>query len=86
MVDTDVHRMRALDSERVVAGWTTTIGTSDQQGFQVSGSHSFTFRNGKIAKLRIVVSPKADTAAELNAAELSVEDIGRLSPAAWAVV
>lgn len=86
VVDTDVSRLRHLDDGRVVAGWTTTIGTRDGQGFQVSGSHSFTVKNGKIASLRIVVSPKADRAEEFSAEALSVDDIGRLSLAAWAVV
>lgn len=86
VVDTDVHRLRVLDDERVVAGWTTVIGTRDGHGFQVSGSHSFTFKDGKISKLRIVVSPKPDAAEQLLADALSVDDIGRLSLAAWAVV
>jgi hypothetical protein len=41
--------------------------------------------DGKISKLRIVVSPKPDTAAQLDASQLSVDDIGRLSLAAWMV-
>ncbi len=86
VVDTDVHRIRILDDDRAVAGWTTVIGTRDGHGFQVSGSHSFTFRDGKISNLRIVVSPKPDAAEQFNAEALSVDDIGRLSLAAWAVV
>lgn len=86
IVDTDVHRIRVLDDERAVAGWTTVVGTRDGHGFQVSGSHSFTFKDGKISKLRIVVSPKPDTTEQLDVTALSVDDIGRLSLAAWAVV
>jgi len=87
VVDTEVHRIRMID-ERVVAGWTTTIGTSDQRGFKISGSHTFTFRDGRVASLKIVVSPRADEApnADLSLEGLAVEDIGRLSLAAWAVV
>lgn len=86
VVETDVHRLRTLDEDRVVAGWTTVIGTRDGHGFQVSGSHSFTFKDGRISKLRIVVSPKPDAADQLEAGALTVDDIGRLSLAAWAVV
>ena len=86
VVDTEVNRTRVLDDDRVVAGWTTVIGTTDGHGYQVSGSHSFTFRDGKIFKLRIVVSPKPDASEGLQANALSVDDIGRLSLAAWAVV
>ena len=86
VVDTDVHGLRVLDEERVVAGWTTVIGTRDGHGFQVSGSHSFTFKDDKISKLRIVVSPKPDATERFDASALSVDDIGRLSLAAWAVV
>ena len=86
VVDTDVHRVRILDEEHAVAGWTTIVGTRERHGFQVSGSHSFTFKDGKISKLRIVVSPKPDTAEQLDASQLSVDDIGRLSLAAWMVV
>jgi hypothetical protein len=86
VVDTDVHRMRVLDDDRVVAGWTTVIGTRDGHGFEVSGSHAFTFTNDKISKLRVVVSPKHDTTGQFDASALTVDDIGRLSLAAWAVV
>jgi len=86
VVETDVHRVRNLDDDRVVAGWTTLIGTADQHGFQVSGSHSFTFKDGKITHLRVVVSPKPDEIEGFDRQALSVDDIGRLSLAAWAVV
>ena len=86
VVDTEVHRIRILDDDRAVAGWTTVIGTRDGHGFQVSGSHSFTFRAGKILSLRVVVSPKPDATEQFSADALTVDDIGRLSLAAWAVV
>jgi ketosteroid isomerase-like protein len=85
-VDTDVSRMRTLDDERVVAGWTTVVGTRDRRGYQISGSHSFTFKDGRISKLRIVVSPKPEANEQFDASALSIDDIGRLSLAAWAVV
>jgi len=85
IVDTEVQRTRHRDG-KVIAGWTTTIGTADQRGYQVAGSHTFTFKNGKIASLRVVVSPRPDTHGDLRLEGLSVDDIGRLSLAAWMVV
>jgi len=85
VVDTEVHRIRTMDG-KVVAGWTTFIGTADARGFQVSGSHTFAFKDGKISSLRIVVSPKADSAPNLNLEGLTITDIGRLALAAWPVV
>jgi ketosteroid isomerase-like protein len=85
-VDTQVHRTRVVDENRVVAGWTTTIGTKGGQGFQVAGSHAFTFRNGKISSLKVVISPKHEEAPNLRAEALTVNDIGRLALAAWPVV
>lgn len=87
VVETDVHRIRALE-DKVVAGWNTTIGTRDGQGFEVSGSHTFTFRDGKILSLRIVVSPRAQEARTENLSmdALAVDDVGQLSLAAWTVV
>jgi ketosteroid isomerase-like protein len=93
VVDTQVHRMRSLGAtragspaERMAVGWTTLIGTEDNRGFQVSGNHTFTFKDGKIISLKVVVSPKPDRAPKLALDGLSVDDIGRLSLAAWAVV
>ncbi|BCJ56072.1 hypothetical protein Asp14428_75470 [Actinoplanes sp. NBRC 14428] len=86
VVETDVHRVRVLDDDRVVAGWTTVIGTADRKGFQVSGSHAFTLKDGRITHLRVVVSPKPEDTAGFDREALSVDDIGRLSLAAWAVV
>ncbi len=92
VVETHVHRMRAIKQagaggpERVVAGWTTVIGTQDKRGFEVSGSHSFTFKNDRIVSLKVVVSPKPDETRGLSLQNLSVDDIGRLALAAWPVV
>lgn len=85
-VDTQVHRTKVMDGNKVVAGWTTTAGTRDGLGFQVAGSHTFTFRDGKISSLKVVISPKHEETPNLKAAALSVNDIGRLTLAAWAVV
>lgn len=84
-VRTDVSRMRSHDG-KIVAGWTTRIGTHQKVGFNVSGSHTFTFQNGKISNLKVVISPKADDAQNLMMEGLSVNDIGRLALAAWPVV
>jgi hypothetical protein len=93
LVETRVHRVqrldRALDAEtpeRVAVGWTTVIGTSDQRGFEVSGNHTFVFKGDRIASLKVVVSPKPDTSEHYRLEGLAVDDIGRLSLAAWAVV
>jgi ketosteroid isomerase-like protein len=92
VVETHVNRMRTLEhnaekqSGRAVAGWTTVIGTQDNRGFAVSGSHTFTFKDGRIATLKVVVSPKPDEAPGLSMSALSVDDIGRLALAAWPVV
>ncbi|MDD3448071.1 MAG: hypothetical protein PHF72_03465 [Gammaproteobacteria bacterium] len=84
-VKTDVNRVRAHDG-KMVAGWTTLVGTHQGVGFNVSGSHTFTFRDGRITSLKVVISPKADDAANLRLEGLSVNDIGRLALAAWPVV
>ena len=84
-VDTDVKRIRAHEG-KVVAGWSTLVGTHQGVGFNVSGSHTFSFRDGKITSLKVVVSPKPDDAPNLKLDGLTVNDIGRLSLAAWLVV
>lgn len=84
-VETKVNRVRAHD-EKLVAGWTTRIGTNQGIGFNVSGSHTFSFKNGKIASLKVVISPKPDDAKNLKMEALTVNDIGRLALAAWPVV
>jgi hypothetical protein len=87
VVETDVKRTRALDGgNRIVAGWATRIGTNDDRGFEVSGSHAFTFKEGKIASLKVVISPKPDPSQNLRLDGLAVDDIGRLALAAWPVV
>jgi hypothetical protein len=87
VVDTEVTHLRT-DGNRAVVGWRTSIGTKENQGFDVAGSHLFTFRDGKIKSLRVSVSPKPDQSRlqNLTVADLSVEDVGRLSLAAWPVV
>jgi ketosteroid isomerase-like protein len=85
IVDTEVHHTRQRD-DRIVAGWTTVVGAEDGRGFQVAGSHTFEFRDGRISSLRIVVSPRPEVAKDLKLEELGIEDIGRLALAAWAVV
>jgi len=89
VVDTEVRRTRSMQGNKVVAGWTTVIGTNQGQGFEVSGAHTFTFRDGKIRTLKVVISPQPEPAtrvAKLSVDELAVDDIGELSLAAWAVV
>lgn len=93
IVDTEVKQVRAVrvpaggdQTQRLVAGWSTTIGTSDQRGFKVGGSHTFTFKRGKISALKVVVAPKPEAADGLVLADLAVKDIGMLSLAAWCVV
>lgn len=92
IVDTEVKQVRAVrlpagdQTQRLVAGWSTTIGTSDQRGFKVGGSHTFTFKRGKISALKVVVASKPEAADGLVLADLAVKDIGKLSLAAWCVV
>jgi ketosteroid isomerase-like protein len=87
LVDTEVTNLRT-DHDRVIVAWSTTIGTTDNHGFDVAGSHLFEFEKGKIKKLRVSVSPKPDQSKlkSLKLDELSVTDVGRLSLAAWPVV
>ncbi|WP_026381367.1 nuclear transport factor 2 family protein [Afifella pfennigii] len=93
LVETRVHRVRSLDrkepddgAERIAAGWTTVIGTSDERGFEISGNHAFLIKDDLIQSLKVVASPKADPTEQFRMEGLSVDDIGRLSLAAWAVV
>lgn len=87
IVDTQVSHVRNKENQ-VIAGWRTTIGTNDGHGFDIAGSHMFTFENGKIKNLRVNISPKPDKShnERLTSADLSVQDVGRLSLAAWPVV
>ena len=92
IVDSRIDRMRVVgggtDSkpERVVVGWTSVVGTRDKKGFEVSGSHTFTFKDHRIASLNVIVSPKPDETSGLSLKDLGVDDIGRLTLAAWAIV
>lgn len=97
-VDTHIDRSRAIavedkstpgsasKTQRVVVGWTTVIGTDDSRGFEVNGSHAFTFTDGRISHLKVNVSSKPRASANLDLDHLAVKDIGRLALAAWAVV
>ncbi len=91
-VDTQVHKSKLLSAsatepnERRAVSWTTRVATTDGRGYDVSGAHTFTFKDGRIFQLRVVVSPKPDKAEGLSLDGLAVNDIGRLSLAAWAVV
>ena len=90
-VDAQIQRSSADDllaamDGKVVAGWATEVGTTDKRGFSVSGSHTFKFKDGKILSLKVVVSPKADETPQFDLNSVGVEDIGRLSLAAWMVV
>ena len=87
VVDTEVTHLRT-NGHRVVAAWRTTVGTTQGHGFDVAGSHLFTFDNDKIRHLRVNVSPRPDPSqlTNLRLDNLSVNDVGRLSLAAWAVV
>jgi ketosteroid isomerase-like protein len=85
VVRTDVQRTRRIGN-KVVAGWTTVIGTTDQRGFEVTGSHTFTFEKDRIRSLKVVVTPKPRKTATLTMTSLTVDDIGRLALAAWPVV
>ncbi len=87
VVDTEVTHLRT-NGNRAVVGWRTTIGTKQNQGFDVAGSHLFAFENGKIKSLRVSISPKADQSQwkKLRISDLSVADVGRLSLAALPVV
>lgn len=84
-VHTEVSRIRFLEG-KTVAGWSTIVGTKGATGFQVAGSHTFAFKDGKISSLKVVVSPKAEQSANLKLEALTVNDIGRMALAAWCVV
>ena len=85
VVDSEPQRIKA-DGDTVVAHWTTVVGTQDGRGFQVAGTHTFSFRNGRISGLKVIVSPRPEKAEKLKFEGLTVDDIGRLSLAAWAIV
>jgi ketosteroid isomerase-like protein len=87
VVDTEVTHTK-VNGNRVIAAWRTTAGTEEGLGFDVSGAHVFVFEGDKIKNLRITVSPKPDEShlESLKFSDLTVNDVGRLSLAAWAVV
>jgi len=85
VVTTDIGKINS-NEKRIVVGWKTTVGTTDGRGFEVAGSHTFTFKDEKIETLKLVVSPRPDRNEKLLMDDLSVNDIGRLALAAWAVV
>lgn len=84
-LNTGVFQRRAV-GDKIIADWTKYVTTDDGRGFTVSGSHTFAFRDEKISNLKVVVSPKAHATEGFRLEGLSVNDIGRLSLAAWAVV
>jgi hypothetical protein len=56
------------------------------RGFLVGPVTVETYRVLEIQSLRVVVSPKADEVPHFDLSTLAVDDIGRLSLAAWMVV
>lgn len=87
IVKTDISHIKT-NEDKVIVGWKTTIGTKDGLGYDIAGSHLFLIENEKITSLRVTISSKAETSSleELSMDELSIQDIGRLSLAAWPVV
>lgn len=87
IVDTEVTHIRDKENQ-VIAGWLTTIGTQEGEGFDVSGSHLFTFEGPKIKNLKVNVSSKYEKSHDesLSPDKLTIQDVGRLSLAAWPVV
>ena len=87
IVKTDISHVKTND-DKIIVGWKTTIGTKDGLGYDISGSHLFLVVNEKIKSLRVTISTKPEVSSlkELSMEELSIQDIGRLSLAAWPVV
>jgi hypothetical protein len=87
-VDTQIAKIRK-DGNRALVGWRTVVATGEKHGFDVPGSHVFTFKGGKIAKLRVSVSSKpmqSELLKGLSMASLTTASLGHLSQMAWAVV
>ncbi len=78
-------RIRTVD-DKVVVDWTSAAAMKDGKGLSIAGSDTFSFKGDKISSLRIVISPKVEGIAGLRPEDLSINDIGRLALAAWAVV
>lgn len=87
IVETEVTHLRNKENQ-VIAGWITTIGTKEGEGFDISGSHLFAFEDEKIKNLKVNVSSKYEKSHDENLSpdKLTVQDVGRLSLAAWPVV
>ncbi|MDD5385401.1 MAG: nuclear transport factor 2 family protein [Gallionella sp.] len=71
---------------KVVATWRTEITTKDKVGFEMSGGDTFYFKEGKISRDLCTMSTRPAEVQGFKLGSLSVNDIGRLALAAWAVV
>lgn len=80
-----IGRTRAVN-DKLVVEWNSDVVTEDARGYNLSGSNTFSFKGDKISSLRIVTSPKPEQVESLNLSDLSINDIGRLALAVWAVV
>ena len=85
-VKREIDRMQTVNKDRVTAWTTAYIATADGRGFKCVGNYTAQFKSGKISKVRITISPTVDAVSDLKLEGLSVDDIGRLALAAWAVV
>jgi len=81
----EVGRTRVI-GDKLIAEWNSEVATEDGRGYNLSGSNTFSFKRDKIKSLRIVTSPKPEQIGTLSLDDLTVNDIGRLALAAWAVV
>lgn len=85
-VKREINRIQTIGKDRATAWTTAYIATSDGRGFKCAGNYTCTFKDGKIAKVRITISPTVQEVANLTLEGLSVTDVGRLAQAAWMVV
>ena len=72
--------------DKVVATWRTEITTKEKVGFEMSGGDTFFFNGDKISRDMCTMSTRPAGIKGFNLENLSVNDIGRLALAAWAVV
>lgn len=72
--------------DKVVATWRTEITTKEKVGFEMSGGDTFYFKGDKICRDLCTMSTKPSEIKGFKVRELSINDIGRLALAAWAVV
>lgn len=72
--------------DKVVATWRTEITTKEGVGFEMSGGDTFSFKGDRISRDLCTMSTKPAELKGFKVDELSVNDIGRLALAAWAVV